>query len=255
MNISSTAQAVYLASEFAEIVGIGSPIAGEGLEGLDTMTNFNDNKSNATTFVVLQRKGELPPPTGNDITTFVMTIGDTHGSLVDVLDLLAENDVTLNDIKSIRKRDGKVSFLLAADGHEQDEKIAVTLDALAEKGIDIKRLGSCPKDNFVTNVAEGEFDFPKAIKKIKEDVEEDPEIDENTTIVAFRLNGKKEKLRDALKPFKTRGVNLKTIDSQPSGVHGEHIFYIAYDRSTEDQDALIEELATHCTNVIQLDRK
>jgi prephenate dehydratase len=79
-------------------------------------------------------------------------------------------------------------------------------------------------------------------------------MDENKRIIVFTLIDQPGGLRNALKPFAEKDVNLTAIDSQPSGLHDQHIFYLAFDKTTDGGDELIEKLTTHCTHVMELQR-
>ena len=51
-------------------------------------------------------------------------------------------------------------------------------------------------------------------------------------------------------------VNLTALDSQPSGLHDQYIFYLGYDKTTltpEVQNHLLKELATRCEQMILLE--
>lgn len=253
--LPSTGAAVSLAAKDPYFAAIGSPISAEeqGLgDKLEKIDDFNDKKSNATTFAVIRKGGEMPPPTGRDKTTFIMTMPNSEGELVHALDVLADKGVDLNKLKSIAKINGSVSFLVSADGHELDGTMGPALSALEEKGIGLKRLGSYPKADYTPPETDEAFDFDFAIKRIEKEAENGDAMNENKRIIVFTLKDHPGALRDALRPFADKGVNLTAIDSQPSGLHDQHIFYLAFDKKTEGADQLIDELQEFCTNVIEL---
>lgn len=247
-KMDSTGTAVAEAAKNPKIAALGSAISADaqGLAGiLQKEDNFNDRESNATTFALVGLSGELPPPTGNDKTTFTMTMPDTHGLLVHALDVLAQNNVDLNKIKSIGKHDGKVTFLVSADGHLQDGvtgKALTVLENDEDKDIIVKRLGSYAKAEYAPPETEETYDFEAAIERINIEAGNGEAMDENKSIAIFTLKDHPGALRDALRPFADRKINLTKIDSQPSGIHNEHIFYVAFDKTTENQEELLREL-------------
>jgi chorismate mutase / prephenate dehydratase len=257
IETNSTTEAVRMAADDSTIAAIASGIAADELgvsNKLQRIDHFNDKDSNATTFAVIQKRGELSQPTGNDKTTFIMTIDDTKGKLIEALDVLAEKGVDLNKIKSTSKKDGKVSFLVSGNGHELDDKMGPALSALEEAGIGVKRLGSYPKADYIPPETEETYDFNAAIKRIEDEAKNGEAMDENKRIIVFTLIDQPGGLRNALNPFAEKGVNLTAIDSQPSGLHDQHIFYLAFDKTTDGGDELIDKLTTYCTHVMELQR-
>ncbi len=250
-TMKSTGAAVAKAAVNPHIAALGSAISAEAQEltNLHKEDRFNDRESNATTFALVRLAKELPPPTGNDKTTFTMTIPDAQGSLVHALDVLARNNVDLNKIKSIGKEDGSVTFLMSADGHLQDgvmQEALIALETDPERDIKVKRLGSYVKDNYISEESEEKYDFDAAIERIDEEAGNGDAMDKNKMIAIFTLKDHPGALRDALRPFANAGVNLTKIDSQPSGIHNEHIFYVAFDKATQNQEALLDELRSQC---------
>ncbi len=246
-TMESTGAAVAEAAIKPWIAALGSSISAEAqkITNLHKEDDFNDRESNATTFALVQLARELPPPTGNDKTTFTMTIPDTQGSLVHALDVLARNNVDLNKIKSIGKESGTVTFLMSADGHLQDgimQEALIALETDPERDIKVKRLGSYAKDDYTPEESEETYDFEAAIERIDKEAGNGEAMDENKMIAIFTLKDHPGALRDALRPFANAGVNLTKIDSQPSGIHNEHIFYVAFDKTTKNQEALLDEL-------------
>ncbi|HUQ85396.1 MAG TPA: prephenate dehydratase domain-containing protein [Candidatus Limnocylindrales bacterium] len=257
IEMESTGDAVALAAKDPTVAAIGSSISAreQGIDNLHQIDNFNDKDLNATTFALVQKGGELPSPTGDDKTTFIMTIEDSKGKLVDALDVLAKKGVDLNKIKSINKTLDTVSFLVSADGHVDDEgPTGAALMALAESGVIVKKLGSYPKDDYAPPENNEDYDFDAAIERIQNEAKNGDEMDKNKTIVVFTLQDKPGALLGALKPFADEGVNLTKIDSQPSGIPNEHIFYLAFDNQTPRADELITELGKHCHHVAKLQR-
>jgi prephenate dehydratase len=252
VEMESTGMAIQEAARNPKVAALGSSIFAEvnGLTGILTQEdNFNDREDNKTTFALVQLAGELPPPTGNDKTTFTMTIPDSQGSLVHALDILAQNNVDLNKIKSIGRDDGTVTFLMSADGHLRDgvmQEALIALENDSEREIKVKRLGSYAKAAYNSTESAAEYDFDAAIERINGEAKNGDEMDKSKMIAVFTLKDHPGALRDALRPFAAAGVNLTKIDSQPSGIHNEHIFYIAFERNTENIESILDEFKTQC---------
>ena len=96
--------------------------------------------------------------------------------------------------------------------------------------------------------------MPTAIERVKKEAQNGNNT-ENQTIV-FTLPNEPGSLANALEPFAQMDVNLTVIDSQPSGLHDQYIFYLGYDKSnldTEVQTFLLHELARRCTQMVLLE--
>ena len=147
---NSTAEAAKIVSEErANAAAISTKLAAEiyGLKILDEdIQDFTDNK---TRFVMLGDK--ISKKTGRDKTSIVCFIKtDRPGSLLEILQAFAKNNVNLTKIQSrpTRKALGEYFFFIDLEGHIEDEKIANIIDVLRNKLRKVKLLGSYPK---VTN--------------------------------------------------------------------------------------------------------
>ena len=115
----------------------GAQVLEEGIE---------DNRSNATRFIVLAE--EDSSPTGNDKTSICFSFdADRPGSLVSVLQEFSNRGINLNKIESrpTGRSLGRYFFLADVDGHHEDEVVRSALDVIAEKVSMLKLLGSYPK--------------------------------------------------------------------------------------------------------------
>jgi len=253
---NSTAKAVQMAAEDPKIAAIGSPIAARdlGLENvLQRIDNFSDDPRNATTFVVIKKNPELSDQTENDKTTFIIELEDQPGGLYDFLYLLNQKGINLNKIKSLRKTDGHISFLVSVDGHQADQNVGVAFSELSGKTSTIKMLGSYQKANYTPSVESREPNMENAIKRIKAEVQNGELADDNQAVVVFTLQNKPGALLNMLKPFQEEGINLTKIDSQASGIFEEYIFYLAYDRrSVQNEEKLRNKLVQNCHELVIL---
>jgi len=144
---NSTAEAAKIVSEErGSAAAISTKLAAEiyGLKVLDE--DVQDFKDNQTRFVMLGDK--ISKKTGRDKTSIVCFIKtDRPGSLLEILQAFAENDVNLTKIQSrpTRKALGEYYFFIDLEGHIEDEKITNIIALLRSKLREVKLLGSYPK--------------------------------------------------------------------------------------------------------------
>ena len=253
LAMSSTGAAVAKAAEDPTVAGIGSSIAGEEYADLlQRLDYFEDNKNNTTTFVVIQPKDEISPPTGRDKTTIIVDVPDISGGLYQTLKQFSDKGINLTKIKSLQRADGNVAFLVTVDGHTTDEPVQDALSTLDKKGIRIKNMGSYQKAEYEPPNNQGSPDMKYAVSMIQKEAQGENGIKPNEAVIVFSLPNEKGALVNALKPFANAGVNLTKIDSLPSGNYGQYIFYLAFKNHLENQQNLIDQVAIVCQNVVLL---
>ena len=110
--------------------------------------NIQDYSNNATRFLVIGNV--VSTATGSDKTSLLITPPNTgdSGSLYRLLEPFAKNEINLSHIES---RPSKVKnwsyvFFIDIDGHVEDKNIQATIGALKERGVEVKFLGSYPKN-------------------------------------------------------------------------------------------------------------
>ena len=86
-------------------------------------------------------------PCGNDKTSLLISTGNRPGALLDLLQPLADNGISMNKIESrpAPERKWEYVFFIDIDGHEQDKDVKKALNALKEQAALFKVLGSYPK--------------------------------------------------------------------------------------------------------------
>ncbi len=143
--VSSNAEAARLASEdetSAAICGIQAV----DIFGLNVChKNIEDLANNTTRFMVI---GEMEvAPSGMDKTSILLSAHNHPGALLELLQPLADHGISMNKIESRPSPDRlwEYVFFIDIDGHQQDEKVAIALDQLADKAALFKILGSYPK--------------------------------------------------------------------------------------------------------------
>lgn len=248
---ASTVAAILEAAQNPHMAAIGPRMAGkiQGLsEVLVQMDDVHDNPLNATRFIVVDTKDEDTPITGHDKTSMIVQMSDRPGSLFHVLDTFAEQGINLAKIKSFGRDGGTVAFLMDLEGHRQDLPLTTALNRLSKLGVGVKMLGSYPRDIDQPPEIPWEFDMEYSIAQLKGEVANGINH-RDKTVIAFTLIDRVGALRDALEPFKRRGINLTEIDSLPTGRLGEYIFYLSFENGVGQSRQAIDELMVQCSRV------
>jgi prephenate dehydratase len=148
IEMSSTAAAAKGLKDGNYDAAIASEIAAKtyGLKVL--ASDIGDNSGAVTRFVVAQKPGVTPEPTGNDRTSLVAFIGTDHaGALLEILTEFAKKDVNLTFIQSrpTGRELGDYHFIIDAEGHIADPKVSAAIDGVRKICEDIRFLGSYPR--------------------------------------------------------------------------------------------------------------
>jgi prephenate dehydratase len=144
---ASTAAAAAAVADGQFDAAVCAPIAAERY-GLQTLVeDIADHPGAVTRFVLVQRPGRLPAPTGNDKTSLVAVVSDKTGALLELLSEFAVRDISLTRIESrpTRERLGVYSFSLDCEGHVADARVGEALAALHRVCDDVRFLGSYPR--------------------------------------------------------------------------------------------------------------
>lgn len=148
IEMSSTAAAAKGLKDGNYDGAIASEIAATNY-GLKVLaSDIGDNTGAVTRFVVAQKPGATPEPTGNDRTSLVAFIGTDHaGALLEILTEFAKQDVNLTFIQSrpTGRELGDYHFIIDAEGHIADPKVAAAIDGVRKICEDIRFLGSYPR--------------------------------------------------------------------------------------------------------------
>jgi prephenate dehydratase len=110
--------------------------------------NIGDNPNAVTRFVLVSRERSVPAPTGADKTSLVAELPDDRpGSLLDLLEQFSTRGVNLSLIESRPIGDalGRYRFVIDADGHIHDERVADALLGLRRFSPAVIFLGSYPR--------------------------------------------------------------------------------------------------------------
>jgi chorismate mutase/prephenate dehydratase len=141
----STSRAAELASQDPAIAAIASRHAAEiyGLRAL--FENIEDNPDNVTRFFVISR--ETAKRTGDDKTAIMFTTAHKPGALAEVLDVFRDNGINLTDIEKrpSQKVNWEYYFFIDAQGHIDDPRMQLAIDAARKHCLQLTVLGSYPR--------------------------------------------------------------------------------------------------------------
>jgi prephenate dehydratase len=112
--------------------------------------NIGDNPDAQTRFVLVQKGGSPPPPTGADKTSIIAELPDNGpGRLLEMLEQFATRGVNMSLLESrpIGDAMGRYRFVIDLDGHIDDERVADALLGLRRFSPKVTFLGSYPRAN------------------------------------------------------------------------------------------------------------
>lgn len=141
----STARAAERAAEEPHAAGIAGEHAAE-LYGLKILRrHIEDNPNNRTRFLVIGRKS--PPRSGHDKTSLLFSVKDEVGVLYRMLEPFYRQKINLTKIESrpLKKKAWEYIFFIDLDGHLEEKRVQKAVQALEQKCLYMKVLGSYPK--------------------------------------------------------------------------------------------------------------
>ena len=150
VDAPSTSRAVQLAKDDPTAAAVAGELAAEYYDMPVAVRNIQDKTDNTTRFFVLGRKPSGPVGGGNDVTSFLVSLGDeaaSHsGALLKMLMPLAERGINLSKIESrpSKKRPWDYYFFLDVTGHYEDPSMKAALAELKRFCPMVKWLGSYP---------------------------------------------------------------------------------------------------------------
>lgn len=144
--LSSTAEAARRAAEEPGAAAIASEAAAERYKLPVRQHRIEDYHGNTTRFLVLG--SQMPPPTGHDKTSVVVSSANRSGLLFQLLEPLAEQGVNMTRIESRPARQQGVweyVFFIDVLGHRDDEPVRSALTRMEERASLFRVLGSYPR--------------------------------------------------------------------------------------------------------------
>jgi prephenate dehydratase len=109
---------------------------------------IGDNEEAWTRFVLAERPGAVPAPTGADKTTLVLFMREDHpGALLEILTEFSVRGVNLTRIESrpTRRALGDYYFSVDCEGHVDDSRVGEALMGLHRVCAQVRFLGSYPR--------------------------------------------------------------------------------------------------------------
>lgn len=110
--------------------------------------DIGDVKTAVTRFVLVSKPGPLPARTGADKTSLIVELGaERAGALLELLEQLSTRGVNMSLIQSRPVGDaiGRYRFVIDADGHILDERVADALLGIKRSSPSVTFLGSYPR--------------------------------------------------------------------------------------------------------------
>ncbi|MBG6237410.1 prephenate dehydratase [Mycetocola sp. CAN_C7] len=110
--------------------------------------NIGDNPNAVTRFLLVSRTTVLPEPTGADKTSLIAELPvDRAGALLELLEQFSTRGVNMSLLESRPIGDalGRYRFIIDADGHIRDERVADALLGVRRFSPSVRFLGSYPR--------------------------------------------------------------------------------------------------------------
>ncbi|MDT8900456.1 prephenate dehydratase [Anaeroselena agilis] len=145
--VESTAAAAYqVASGAKNTAAIGSLRAARLYNLAVPAVDIQDNPNNSTRFIVLARDAAAPAGPNCKTSVICQINGEKPGSLYEILGEFARRQVNLTKIESRPARTGLglYIFFLDAEGSLEDGNVRAAVEAVRERSIWFKSLGSYP---------------------------------------------------------------------------------------------------------------
>ncbi|MCU1444164.1 MAG: Prephenate dehydratase [Cryobacterium sp.] len=145
---SNVASAAALLENSQADAAIAPPGIQKHLDVIVLAENIGDNPNAVTRFVLVSRTNAMPPRTGADKTSLIVELPEDHaGALLEMLEQFATRGVNLSLIQSRPIGDslGRYRFVIDADGHIFDERVADALLGLRRFSPNVRFLGSYPR--------------------------------------------------------------------------------------------------------------
>lgn len=142
---SNAAAAATAAKKGGATAAIGSRTAQELYRLAVIAPDIEDFSTNSTRFLILGR--QTCAPSGQDKTSFIMTVKDAPGAMFEVLQPFSDNTVNMVKLESRPMPDRLWEYMFFVDciGHRDDRATAAALAEVAARAPFIKILGSYPQ--------------------------------------------------------------------------------------------------------------
>ena len=148
VGTTSTAAAAQAVAAGEIDAAAAAPVAGPRYGLIALATDIGGVRDAITRFVLLRPPGTPPPaPTGNDRTSFIVSVSNQPGTLLSVLAEIAGRGINMTRLESrpTRSKLGEYVFLIDADGHIAEPAMADMIAALIRRSTLMRWLGSYPR--------------------------------------------------------------------------------------------------------------
>jgi chorismate mutase / prephenate dehydratase len=144
IETSSNARSAEFAAREKKSAAITGSLAAERYSLRILESDIQDNSANATRFLVLGR--QCGPPTGNDRTSFMLSIHHKVGALHEALAPFRRYRLNMTKIESrpSKRKAWEYYFFVDCEGHVHDRKVVKAIEKLKEQCNLVKILGSYP---------------------------------------------------------------------------------------------------------------
>ena len=144
ITVASNGEGARMAAESNAAAIAGKPAA-ERYDLNIIAANIEDEPDNTTRFLVVGR--QIVPPSGNDMTSILLSSHNKPGALYDLLRPFSDAGVNLTRIESrpSRRAQWDYNFFVDIEGHAQTPAIAKVLEGMQADAAFYKFLGSYPK--------------------------------------------------------------------------------------------------------------
>jgi len=142
----STSRAVEIARETPGAAAIASALASESFGVPIVASGIHDRADNTTRFFVIGRKSSEALGGGRDKSSYVFTLGDRPGALLQALEPFARRGINLSKIESrpSRRKAWDYYFFVDIAGHHDEPGVREAIAELESRCPFVKWLGSYP---------------------------------------------------------------------------------------------------------------
>ncbi len=143
--VSSTSEGAKMVTRTEDSAAIGSVMSAK-LNNLEILEErIEDGTGNMTRFLVVGK--EKHEPTGRDKTSFMFSVAHEPGSLVRVLNVLADHHINMTKLESrpYPGRRWEYVFFVDVEGHIDEDRLKTAFDEMKKYCLSMKFLGSYPK--------------------------------------------------------------------------------------------------------------
>ena len=143
--VNSNAEAARMVSEEPGAAAVAGEMAAERY-GLTVLArSIEDHPDNKTRFLVVGQQSTQP--SGRDKTSILVSTRNEPGALYKILEPFHEGGISLTRIETRPSKSSSWSyvFFIDFDGHQAQPAIATVLEAVAERAMEVRSLGSYPR--------------------------------------------------------------------------------------------------------------